>query len=74
MTRQRVKAVSQFVDDLPDRPSLDLNKVDILGIPRGGHVQFEQRRAASESEVLRQEGAVEYFNQCPADDQIVLNL
>jgi hypothetical protein len=37
-------------------------------------VQFEQRRAASESEVLRQEGAVEYFNQGPADDQIVLNL
>ena len=66
--------VKRFMPTDHDRP-FRLNEIDVLRVPRGWlQVKFVQRRAAAEREGLMQEGLGEYFDQRPADDEILFDL
>ena len=41
---------------------------------RGREVQLAQSRSASKLQCLAQEAVAEHLDQCPADDQILLDL
>ena len=59
----------------PSRFGSDLHKVDVFGIAgRRMNVKFVERRTTSERQCVCKNGMVENCNECPADDEVLLDL